>query len=445
MTVAVTPTTLSPLNSSGTVLATVASSVPAGVYPVTVVARATANSQITGSAVLTITVTPVVSTTVTQSFCASEAPLWMAYQDGSGAWTRVTPGANNTYTFQLTSARGGIATVDTIDTGFDVNITYATTTELVTYTTAASAGACGGKRLNGTLANVGAGNLANVSVGDATIAVAGTGSQSYQLLNVPDGPQDLVAARVNTTTRRADRLILRRGVNIAAGGAVPVIDFSAPEAFAPASANVTVTGLTTDTAFVATGYDGTRGSATGFLTAILRYTASTGAAPYDAMPGATLIAAEMQQLYAVASTANANRVAGVYFRAPVDRTLVMAPYLSTPAVTRAANTPYARPRVQLDLQSDYNRLLTTTFEQTALNRSAGVTATRAWAGGAAWDVTFPDLSTAAGWNPSWALQSGTPFTWTVAALGGVIGELDTTIADGAAFRSATTNSTTAVP
>jgi hypothetical protein len=61
MTVAVTPATLSPSGSSGTVVATVATSVAAGAYSVTVIARATTNSRITGSDTLTITVIPAVS------------------------------------------------------------------------------------------------------------------------------------------------------------------------------------------------------------------------------------------------------------------------------------------------------------------------------------------------------------------------------------------------
>ena len=61
MTVAVTPATLGPINSSGTVVATVAASVVARAYQVTVLARATTNSRVTGSTTLTITVIPAVS------------------------------------------------------------------------------------------------------------------------------------------------------------------------------------------------------------------------------------------------------------------------------------------------------------------------------------------------------------------------------------------------
>jgi hypothetical protein len=443
MTIAFTPATVGAAIVSSSVSATVGAAVAVGVDTVTVVATATADNQIRGSTSLIITVTPAVSSTVvTQSYCAADAPIWVAFQDGSGPWTRIVAGANNTYTFQLTSAHGGIATVDTVGPGFDVNVFYGTAAEFASYDGAAAAGGCGAKTLTGTVANVSSGQFANVSVGNATTFTTGA---SFSLTRVPAGLQDLFAARVNSTTRRVDRMILRRAQNIPVGGTIPVFDFGAAEAFASASANLTVTGLTTDTAFFALVYNGTRGAAFGYQTANVRYTAASGAVPYDAIPGTSLNAGELQQMFAGTSTPSSTRFAGVFFRAPVDRTLALAPYLSTPTVTRSTDAPYTRPRTQVDLQTEYNRMLLVDFAQTALNRSASLSATRAWAGGASWDVTFPDLSTAAGWTTSWALQPGTPFTWTVAALGGAIYQLDPTVADGASFRSARINSLQPVP
>jgi hypothetical protein len=445
MTIAFAPAALGPVITTSILTATVGATVAAGAYPITLTATANLNNQVTGSVIFTVTVTAAASTSIAQSFCAADAPIWAAYQDGAGAWTRVTAGANNTYSFTLTSARGGFATVDTVGSGYDVNVIYATATELASYSAVSGPGTCTAKTLNGSVANVSGTQFANVSVGNSTTFITGIGSQTFQLRNVPDGAQDVFAARVTNGTRRADKLILRRGVNIAANGTIPVFDFNAAEAFASGTANVTVTGLSTDSAFVATVYNGTRGIAYGFLTTIIGYSASSGAQPYDAIPGTRLNTGELQNLYAVTSTPNASRFAGVYFRAPVDRTLALAPYLSSPAVTRAADTPYARPRVLVDLQTDYNRMLFAEFAQTSSNRSASVTATRAWVGGAAWDVTFPDLSAAAGWNTIWPLRPATPFTWTVGALGGAIYQLDANVADGAFFKSASIASVQAVP
>jgi hypothetical protein len=44
------------------------------------------------------------------TFCAADAPSWVAQQDGSGAWTQVA-GPGPTYQFSFASGRGGIAFV----------------------------------------------------------------------------------------------------------------------------------------------------------------------------------------------------------------------------------------------------------------------------------------------------------------------------------------------
>ena len=72
----------------------------------------------------------------------------------------------------------------------------------------------------------------------------------FTLNNVANGALDLVAARSgfnqNTLTQEIDRIIIRRGLNQANGSVIPVIDFGAVEAFAPASANVTVSNAGAD-------------------------------------------------------------------------------------------------------------------------------------------------------------------------------------------------------
>jgi hypothetical protein len=85
------------------------------------------------------------------------------------------------------------------------------------------------------------------------------------------------------------------------------------------------------------------------------------------------------------------------------------------------------------------------FAQSGLNRTGSVTATTGYTSGAAWDITIPDLSGAAGWQNTWALQPGTPFDWSVAAISGGVFLLDPTVASGTIFRSASRNSVNPVP
>ncbi len=425
----------------------VAGSTAPGTYPIVFSAAGTGITTPTATYTLTVTAPPA-GTAISLSYCASGAPIWLAVQDGTGAWTRVTAGANNTYAFTLTAARAGIATVDTIGTGFELTVTYATTTEIANFGSSLNTDACGAKTINGTFSGVSGTQFANVSLGTATTFALGLPNTAFQLTGVPTGAQDLFAARLNSSPRRVDKLILRRAIDIANNGTIPVLDFNAAESFAPASANITVANLGADTASLATVYNGIRGSAFGFMHLIDNYRNASGAVIYDAIPAARLNTGELQQIYAIATTANSessDRFAGQYFQTPADITLTLGAALGTPTVTRASSTPYVRPRVQLAVQSDYNRILFLDFAQTALNRTGSVTATTGYTIGAAWDITVPDLSGAAGWQNTWALQPGTAFDWSVGALGGSLFLLDPTLSAGAQFKSASRVSDTPVP
>ena len=132
----------------------------------------------------------------------------------------------------------------------DLNVIYGTLAE---FTRAAVAHAnltdCSAKTVNGTVANVGVTELAFISLGFAS-ASSGAGvaraSPSFVLNDVADGPQDLVATRIDADDVLANKVIIRRAQNIAAGGSLALLDFGATEGFAPGTANVTVTGLGAD-------------------------------------------------------------------------------------------------------------------------------------------------------------------------------------------------------
>jgi hypothetical protein len=447
MTVTFTPASVAAGATTSAIAIAVGGSVAAGSYPVVISAAGTGVT--TDTATLTVTVTaPAGGSAVTLSYCAADAPIWVAYQDGAGAWTRVNPTGTNTYQFTVSSARAGVATVDTAGTGFDLNVTYATAAEFNGFGNTQSLGACGSKTVNGTVTNVSNTQFANVTLGYSSAFVLPITSSAFTLTKVAAGPQDLFASRLTAATQRVDKIILRRAVDVVSGGSLAVLDFNAAEAFAPGSGNVTVTGLGADTATIATLFNGVRGSTFGFIGTISDYLAASGAVAYDAVPSANLNSGELQQLYAFASSANSTtstRFSGIFFRSPTDRTIAIGPVLSTPTVTRDAAGAYSRVRVQLGLQSDYNRYLSADFSQTTLNRSTSILVTTGYTAGSAWDLTIPDLSGATGWLSTWGLQNGTAIDWNVTALGGAIYQLDATVADGSTFKSATRSSATPLP
>ena len=448
MTVAFTPASIAAGATTSAIAITVGSAVTAGSYPITINASGTGVAA--APATLTVNVTAVVSgSTVTVSYCAANAPIWLAYQDGNGAWTRATPNAGTTtYSFQIASGKLGVATVDTVGTGFDLGITYATTAEANGFAGAAQLGACGTKTVNGTVANVSNTQFASVTLGYSSKFVIPITSSAFSLTNVAAGSQDLFAARLNSSTSRADKLILRRGLNIADGGSLAVLDFNAAEAFAPTTANVSVSGLGADTAKVISLFNGTRGSTFGLLGTISDVLAASGAKPFDAVPLAQMASGELQQLFASADVANSttsSRIAGVFFRSPVDVTLTLGPVLSAPTVTRIAGGAYSRARAQVGAQTEYNRYFTADFSQSSLFRSTTITATSGYTGGGAWDLSIPDLSGASGWSATWGLQNGTAISWSVIAQGGTVYLLDSNVSDGSTMKSAQVSSTSPLP
>ncbi len=388
---------------------------------------------------------------VSITFCSALAPIWLAAQDGNGAWTRVLPNSGTTtYEFSLSSGKGGLAFVESLNilaTTFTyLYVAYASLADFTPqgYSSVDVGRVCGSRTVNGSVANVGASEQAIVTLGEtATGVTPGFGTfPLYQLSNVGIGPQDLFAGRgaFSGATFALNKVILRRALSPADNSTLALLDFDA-EGFAPASANVTVTGLGADSAVVSSLFTARLGSGqlqAGGVLSDFYYRAASGAQPYAAIPLAQLNANDIQYLIAGATGANGGREAWVFFRNPLNQTLALGPELNTPTVTKLVTAPNARPRVQLASQPEYNRAIVAGFFQSTRNGGVVVQATPGYYGGvpATWDVTMPDLSAAAGWNSAWGLQDGTPIDWSVSARGGALLGLDLSITDGSTSQDA---------
>jgi len=428
--------------SAGSSVLTVqaSASTATGTFPLTV--RGTGSGVADQTTVVNATVSGGGGTfSVTLTFCSADAPVWAARQDGTGNWERVTPTTGSSYTFTFTQGRGGIAVVDTVGTGTELQVLYATTADFGNIADVLSFGGCGFKTLNGTVANVGPTDIATVSLAYSSAFLTG-GNSVYQLTDVPDGPQDLVAARASMASGSpvTNSIIVRRLVDSTHGANIPLLDFNSSEAVAPATAQVTVANMgALDTVAIQSVYNGNRGSAFGIV-ALLQYLNGDGAVNYASVPVDLLGAGDIQLLQATGNAAGVPgnvRMAGVYFRSASNRTLTLGPVLGTPTVTTVATTPYVRPRVQLTTQSEYNRQVNTIFEQGSLNRTVSLLATGAYFGTpTSWDVTVPDFTGVPGWNNAWGLADATATTWSTTATGGVTPFLDSGIADGSVTRSA---------
>jgi hypothetical protein len=424
-----------------------------GAFTFNVVATATGVPTQTVAGTGTVTAGSTGGGNVALAFCAAEAPLWVGYQSEGGPWQRATLGANNQVSVSLSGTRAGIAYVVQSGTTFTTNVIYGTATELNGFGTNLCQNVTGGKTHPGTVAGVPAGGQATITLGNAAASVV-TGN-AFTLTGVQPGPRDLLAVRSAVVLNGSsfsitpDRVILRRDVNLPNNTPI-ALDFGAAESFAPASAQLTVTGAAAGESILpfvslqtANGTGGT------FFTGIggLLGGGSGATQTYYGLPTDRLTASDYHLVTAIAFNTNGTsvdqangRITGGYFRAVADRSLALSPALSTPTVTVAASAPYVRPRVQLPRQTEYVDAFGATFTQATAGapRAASITALGSYLqGGTTWDVTFPDLTAAPGFDATWALRPGAATTYSVQASGGTgltsVGQSPT---EGASYRAA---------
>ena len=434
-------------SGTSTISVGVSTGVAAGTYPVLITAARSAG--VTDSVTLTVTVAaaPVTGTAVTLDYCAADAPIWLAVRDGSGFWTRIAPNSgSNTYQFRVTTPLGfvSVASVDTVGIGYHLRVISARDFEMAGINEALGLGQCESGAVSGTVANAGTPTTATVALAHSWRFLDGVSSNAFTLSAVAAPPQDLIATRVDPQTRAANMLILRRGLAAGAGGAIPVLDFDASEAFVPSRGGVTLSGLGGDSAVVATAFRGTRGRANGQIGLPAVYPADAGTVPFFAVPLGQLGATELQQLTVTAAEANAStssRSTTVFFRAPGAVTVSMGAVLPPPLVTRLSVGPYARARVRFPVENPYGRYATAAFTQSAASRAVTILATPGIpviiGSLGTWDFSIPDLADAVGWDSRWGPITGVPLAWSVTAAGGQNFRLGTSVQDGAVLRTAT--------
>lgn len=426
----VTPTiTTSPTagNAVTVQLAVGAATVP-GSYGITVTGSGTGIANATTQFTLNVAQAPVGSGNVTWTFgfCdASEIPLWVAAQNGSGVWQQVV-GTNNAYSFNITSA-GGIAYVTKgISNEYQINFYFGSLAELQSQGTAICPTATT-KTVNGSVANLGTGAQAQVSLGSAFAQVMSPAT-TFTLSGVEAGTVDLVAARqaidfANPMAGYAtNKLIIRRNLNPANGSTLPVLDFGAAEAFDPVSRTVTINGSAAgDQLFASSTYFTAN---QGF--AVLGTTLASGTTgTYYGVPSAQQVASDLHVLVAASSnaggggTVTSSRIVTSVFKDAVDKSVTLGAALNTPTFTTLASAPYLRSRVQLARQAEYNQFWAIGYGQTG--HAVSVVYSAAYLGANAVDFSFPDFSGVSGWQNSWAPVSGSEITWNASASGWTLG------------------------
>lgn len=364
-------------------------------------------------------------TTVAVAYCAGLEPMWVAFQDGDGAWTHAQPtvsGSNTTFRSEFSSDRGAIAMVIRSGALTVVSVLYGAPAELVTAgdTNPRHCFPATAKTLLGTASGLDTDEVAFVSASFGSRARVAV-DHTFELNGLPGGPRDLLAERITQATGAITRLILRRNVDVPDSTLLPVLDFVSAEAFPPAVASVSVSGLGGEGAVsgsrLLTGHDE--------LTVSLPTNLTTAAArPYFALPETQLAAGDLQIVSAStnAATTGSARSATLYFRAPTDRELTLGAPLIQPTFTTVATAPALRLRAHFVPQDAYDRAAIVTYQQDSTVFVA-ITMTAAYAALSenGYDLDVPDLSGAAGFDPAGALHPGGTLLWNAGRIGGTLG------------------------
>jgi len=357
-------------------------------------------------------------------FCSNDVPVWFAYENQQGSTTRLLPDAEGTFRFTATN-RVVIAFVRQNGADYHTEVIYATNRELEATSEVSCLEETGSKTVNGTVAGVGAGQIAVVGMNFASAALQ-SGNTSYSLTNLPERPLDVVASRQNVSgnVREADRAVLRRTQSFVNNGTVPSIDFSqvGGEVIQTTGANATVSGiLTGEFAYLQNNFFSQLETSHSLYYA---EDISNATFSFASMPSTSLATGEYHDLVLLSVDAGIGGVRGAenFFHAPSNQTLALGPTLASPTLTTIPHNPFVRIRMQLPAQLSYDDAVSIVYrQQLALSvTTVSIVQTfgfvRAVFGN--WQVDIPSFSGSEGWQDAWGLKTGTTIDWSATAFGG---------------------------
>ena len=362
---------------------------------------------------------PLDLTDVFLDFCASDVPVFLAFQNEGADWERVTGDAQGTFAFQATPTFV-LAIVHQIGGRMSTEYLYATPEDIEPLNGVSCIEQTGTKSLTGTVAGVPAGSAVMASMASSFDYVEAPAS-ALTLTDLPAGALDLIAHReiigINTVT--PDRVIVRRAQDRVNGSAIPVLDFASGEAVAAAPHTLTVSGLSSAdiTEFLLT-----------FSTATTRRhslseleTLSSSTRTINGIPASLTQSGDHHELEVFADGGTLYRGEVQYYREPSTRSVTLGAVLSNPTLTQTTTNSQLRPRTMLPSQFEYGSFASVSLIQS--DREVTVTVTNAFHGGTpiTWDIQVPDVTAVPGFPANARLLPATDTDWYVDAYGGTGG------------------------
>jgi len=414
--------TLNPTSTTGnSSTLTIAASATATTGPATLTITGTA----TGLANQTTTIALTVAAsggggsgnvTLDYSACAAVSkPIWVAAQDGSGAWTRVT-GTGDVYKFNVTSGKGGYAVTTANGAVNSTTVSYFTQAEITSAPIVFCTTSAGTRSVTGTVAGLGQTDAAFVSMG-GSLATVTAANLNFALNNMLSGQQDLVAYRTNFLAGPStnDRAVIVRDLNPTSGASVGTIDFGGSSAITPVSGTLTVTGgASGDQYFQSMSY--LTGAAC--TTAILYSTSIGTSATLSAfgIPAASQRATDFHQVFVTDATGTtATRSVFATFHTFASQSIALGAALPSPAITVLSGAAYKRLQAVVSIPSDYQTAASLTYS--ASSKSASIVASFGYLGSANATLAFPDFTGVSGFDATWLPTSAATVATTLAVTG----------------------------
>ena len=362
---------------------------------------------------------PVDLTDVFLDFCATDVPVFFAFQNEGADWQRVTGDAQGSFAFQATPTFT-LAIVHQVGGRMSTEYLYATPEDIAPLNGTSCIEQSGTKSLTGTVSGVPTGSAVMASMA-SSFAYLEAPLSAFTITDLPNGAIDLIAHRevvgINSVT--PDRVIVRRAQDRVNGSAIPVLDFAAAEAVAAAPHTLTVSGLSSAdlNEFLLT-----------FSTATTRRhslseleTLSSSTRTIYGIPATLTQAGDFHELEVFADGGTVYRGEVQYYREPSNRTVALGALLNNPTLTLIPGSSQLRPRTQLLSQFEYGGLVSVSLIQS--DREVTVTQTNSYFGGTpiTWDVTVPEISGMPGFPSTARLLPSTETDWYVDAYGGTGG------------------------
>lgn len=427
--------------SSATLVVQSANSVAPNLYSVRVrvvpsptEADAPALDPISATLAVTVLEAPPFAGNVVLDWSRCVAPTWVAAQNGSGAWTRLT-GLNSRFSFSLTSARGAFAYDDG---GTQVVVRFGTGTELAS----APIDLCPAEAPAATHSVTGTAQHSSATEtftwrlgGGAGISTLAT--PNFTIEGVRPGTHDLIGWGV--TQPFNTRMFIARDVNEPPGGFVGTTTLVGQGSFTPATGPLLVPGFQAERLGLTMSYLTTAACTQNDLFTSSN-TGISGTLNFQMLgvPALYQRPTDFHFVQVTAASTNSVRAVNLSFQqmSTSSRT-VSLPTQVFPSVTTIAGSTKRLRLVLGSVPPVYNGSVTLRYSDGS--RSASVTASAASLSAGVLTLDFPDFDGVPGFNPLSTVSAGATGSWTV-VLDGTTGER-TRCAEGASTWSVTRTGT----